>query len=307
MAAYLGFFLISILFLVYSLFNRSGRQEASIGDRLGRIRRQTVSAENEELETKTFSERVIKPFLEGIGKRLLAMTPGEYSTSLEKKIVMSGRPYNWGVRNWLGVQAVATVVLPLLILLLFLQIHADFKRTLLVVGACVAMGVLLPNMILNGKIRERQKQIMKTLPDIMDLLTVSVEAGLSFDSALSRVVEKMPGVLSREFEVLLQEVKVGKSRKEAMYQMADRIGIQDFRSFISAVIQADQLGVSIGRVLRIQAEQIRLNRKQRIQEKAMKAPVKMMIPMVVFIFPSIFIVLLGPMVLNIMEILSTPK
>lgn len=304
MVPYAVFFLIALMSLVYVLLNRSGQSEASIQTRLGHIRRQTLNPENDELESKTFSERVVKPFLEGIGRRLLSLTPGEFSTNLEKKVIMAGRPYNWSVRNWIGIQAVVTVVLPIVILVLMLQLHADPKRTLLMVGAVIGMGILFPNLMLNSKIRARQKEILKTMPDIMDLLTVSVEAGLSFDSALTRVVDKMPGILSREFDVLLQEVKIGKSRKEAMYQMADRIGIQDFRSFISAIVQADQLGVSVGRVLRIQAEQIRNNRKQRIQEKAMKAPIKMLIPMVVFIFPSIFIVLLGPMVLNIMDMLG---
>jgi len=145
------------------------------------------------------------------------------------------------------------------------------------------------------------------MPDIMDLLTVSVEAGLGFDAALSKVVDKMPGTLSEEFVVLLSEIKIGKTRKDAMYQMADRIGVPDFRSFISAVVQADQLGVSLGRVLRIQSDQIRVNRKQRIQEKAMKAPIKMLIPMVVFIFPAIFIVLLGPTVINLIHMFASQK
>jgi tight adherence protein C len=141
----------------------------------------------------------------------------------------------------------------------------------------------------------------------MDLLMVSVEAGLGFDAALSKVVEKMPGTLSDEFKVLLQEIKIGKTRKDAMYQMTERIGVPDFRSFINAVIQADQLGSSLGRVMRIQSEQIRSNRKQRIQEKAMKAPIKMMIPMVVFIFPVIFIVLLGPTAISLIHSFAGSK
>jgi tight adherence protein C len=201
-------------------------------------------------------------------------------------------------------QAFLTVGLPLLILIVYLQLRIDLKNLLLVTSATAVVGVLFPNMSLNGKIRKRQSEVMKSLPDIMDLLTVSVEAGLTFDSALSKVVEKMPGSLSKEFEVVLQEIKVGKSKKDALYQMADRIGVQDLRSFVSSVIQADQLGVSLGRVLRIQSEQIRQNRKQRISEKAMKAPVKMLMPMIVFIFPSIFIVLLGPIVINIIKMFT---
>lgn len=184
------------------------------------------------------------------------------------------------------------------------QLHAPLKSTVMVTLSITAIILLYPSMTLNSKIRVRQKEILKSLPDVMDLLTVSVEAGLNFDAALSRVVEKMPGTLSREFETVLQEIKVGRSKKDALYDMADRLSVQDLRSFIAAVVQADQLGVSLGRVLRIQAEQIRLNRKQRIQEQAMKAPVKILIPMVIFIFPVIFIVLLGPVAINLIDMFS---
>ena len=234
----------------------------------------------------------------------MRMAPAELVGTLEKKIIMAGRPYGLSARTWFGIQTLFTVVMPIGLFVLLLQARADMARGLLLILAVVGIGLLLPNLILNGKIRDRQKSILKTMPDVMDLLTVSVEAGLGFDAALSKVVEKMPGTLSVEFGVLLSEIKVGKARKDAMYQMADRIGVQDLRSFISAVIQADQLGVSLGRVLRIQSEQIRLNRRQRIQEKAMKAPIKMLIPMVVFIFPAIFIVLLGPTAINLMKMFA---
>jgi tight adherence protein C len=224
--------------------------------------------------------------------------------NMENKIIMAGRPYSWGVKNWLGIQAFMILGLPVMILLLNSTLRMDVSDLITIIIALVIIGFLFPNMMLNSKIRKRQSEITKSLPDIMDLLTVSVEAGLTFDSALSKVVEKMPGPLAREFETVLQEIKVGKSKKEALYQMSDRIGVQDLRSFVSAVVQADQLGVSLGRVLRLQAEQIRRNRKQRISEKAMKAPVKMLIPMVVFIFPVIFIVLLGPVVINLIEMFS---
>jgi tight adherence protein C len=245
--------------------------------------------------------------LESVGKAMLRLAPGEMIAKMENKIVMAGKPYNWGVKNWLGIQAFMILGLPILILLFYIQFRMDISNLLMIVFALALIGLLYPNMILNGKIRKRQSEVTKSLPDIMDLLTVSVEAGLTFDSALSKVVEKMPGSLAREFETVLQEIKVGKTKKEALYQLADRIGVQDLRSFVSAVVQADQLGVSLGRVLRLQSEQIRQNRKQRISEKAMKAPIKMLIPMVIFIFPTIFIVLLGPVVINLIEMFAKMK
>ena len=296
-------FMLPFGLLVYTLLNRGGETQQSVHARLERIRTER-GAETDEVYSRSFSDRVIKPALDGIGRTLMRMAPAELVGTLEKKIVMAGRPYGLSARTWFGIQTLFTIVMPIGLLVLLLQARADMARGSLLILAVAGIGLLLPNLILNGKIRDRQKSILKTMPDVMDLLTVSVEAGLGFDAALSKVVEKMPGTLSVEFGVLLSEIKVGKARKDAMYQMADRIGVQDFRSFISAVIQADQLGVSLGRVLRIQSEQIRLNRRQRIQEKAMKAPIKMLIPMVVFIFPAIFIVLLGPTAINLMKMFA---
>lgn len=296
-------FMLPFGLLVYTLLNRGGETQQSVHARLERIRTER-GAEADEVYSRSFSDRVIKPALDGIGRTLMRMAPAELVGTLEKKIVMAGRPYGLSARTWFGIQTIFTIVMPIGLFILLLQARADMARGFLLILAVAGIGLLLPNLILNGKIRDRQKSILKTMPDVMDLLTVSVEAGLGFDAALSKVVEKMPGTLSVEFGVLLSEIKVGKARKDAMYQMADRIGVQDFRSFISAVIQADQLGVSLGRVLRIQSEQIRLNRRQRIQEKAMKAPIKMLIPMVVFIFPAIFIVLLGPTAINLMKMFA---
>ncbi len=296
-------FMISFGALLYTLMNRGAAAQQSVKERLTRIRTDHA-AEADEVYSRSFSDRVLKPALDGIGRYLMRMAPAELVGNLEKKIIMAGRPYGLSARTWFGIQTVMTVVMPVGLLLLLLQAKADMARGFLLILAVAGIGLLLPNLILHGKIRERQKSILKTMPDVMDLLTVSVEAGLGFDAALSKVVEKMPGTLSEESACCSRD-KIGKSRKDAMYQMADRIGVQDFRSFISAVIQADQLGVSLGRVLRIQSEQIRLNRRQRIQEKALKAPIKMLIPMVVFIFPAIFIILLGPTAINLIHMFAT--
>jgi len=304
-AALLTLMFISFLCLSYNLLTVKDRRKSSISVRLEYIKNQDGHNEPADELSLSFKERVIKPMLDNIGKAMMKLAPREMISGLEEKITMAGRPNNWSVRNWLGFQAYLVFGLPALILVLFLQFRIDLKNLALFLPASVLIGLLFPNMVLNSRIRKRQAEVSKTLPDIMDLLTVSVEAGLTLDSALAKVVEKAPGgTLASEFETALQEIKVGKSKKEALYQMADRIGVQDFRSFVGAVIQADQLGVSLGNVLRIQSEQIRQNRKQRISEKAMKAPVKMLIPMVVFIFPSIFIVLLGPVVINLIEMFS---
>lgn len=294
----------SFTYMTYNALSLKDRRAGNISMRLEHIKKQTDSSAPVDELSKSFKERVMKPILENVGKAMLKLAPREMISNMEEKIIMAGKPNNWGVKNWLGLQAFLIFGLPVIILLVYLQLQMDIKNLILLVVATALIGLLFPNMLLNSKIRNRQAEVTKNLPDIMDLLTVSVEAGLTFDSALSKVVEKMPGTLAREFEIVLQEMKVGKSKKEALYQMADRIGVQDLRSFVSSVVQADQLGVSLGKVLRIQSEQIRQSRKQRISEKAMKAPVKMLIPMVVFIFPTIFIVLLGPVVINLIDMFT---
>jgi len=290
--------------LAYNLFTLKERRKGNISRRLEYIKNQDEPDVPSDAMRLSFKERVIKPMLENVGKAMLRLAPHEMISNMEEKISMAGKPNNWGVKNWLGFQAFLIFGLPFMMLIFYLRFRMDIKQFILLAVCMALIGLLFPNMLLNSRIRKRQSEVGRSLPDIMDLLTVSVEAGLTFDSALSKVVEKMPGTLARECEPVLQEIKVGKSKKEALYQMADRIGVQDLRNFVSSVIQADQLGVSLGKVLRIQSEQIRQNRKQRISEKAMKAPVKMLIPMVIFIFPAIFIVLLGPVVLNLIDVFA---
>jgi len=153
-------------------------------------------------------------------------------------------------------------------------------------------------------IRQRKEQVCKELPEILDLLTVCIEAGLGFDGALKKVVEKSKGVLADELYIVLQEISMGKPRKNALRDMADRLAVDDFSNFVGSIIMAEQLGISIGNVMRLQARDVRQKRRQRVEEQAMKAPVKMLVPMVFFVFPAIFIVLLGPAIIQIMRVFA---
>jgi tight adherence protein C len=182
--------------------------------------------------------------------------------------------------------------------------HADSSVQYMFVIWGFFLGYLLLYFFLKARISARQNGISRELPDVLDLLTISIEAGLGFDAALQRVVQKSQGPLAQEFNQSLQEMRMGKTRKEALKDLALRNEVEDLNNFISAIIQADQLGVAIGNVLRTQSEHIRMVRRQRVEEKAGKAPIKMLIPMVLFIFPTIFLIILGPSFIQISETLK---
>ncbi len=167
------------------------------------------------------------------------------------------------------------------------------------------IGFLLPEFWLGNKIKARQKVILKMIPDTLDLLTISVRAGLGFDGALAKVVEKLPGPLTDEFRRALAEVRVGKARREALRDMVPRTNVQPLSNFIGAIIQAEQLGVSISKVLQVQSEQLRIERRQRAEEMAARAPIKMLFPLVGCIFPSLFIVILGPALISIVKTMGS--
>jgi tight adherence protein C len=284
-----------LLFAVLSFFNRDKRYIAS---RLEGIKKSRVT--DDELDQPLLS-RVIRPALDYMGKAVMKITPGEMISSLENKIIKAGTPGNLTVREWVNIQAIIITILPLMTLLAFRNSGVPAGTVIMLIIAEAAMGFVLPGFILGKMVAARQKTILNSLPDIIDLITVSVEAGLGFDGALMKVVDKKPGPLAYEFDKVLQEIKVGRQKKDALRDMAQRIDIQDFTMFVGSIIQADQFGVGIAHVLRIQSEQMRLRRKQRAQERAMKVPVKMLIPMVVFIFPTLFVVLLGPVIIKLIE------
>lgn len=183
----------------------------------------------------------------------------------------------------------------------FLVLNEEMPNALLYVLGGMALGYYFPVMSLNSKIRKRQEQIVRALPDALDLLVICVEAGLGLEQAMGKVYEKWDNELALAFGRVIREIQLGKFRRDALRDMARRMDVPDVNSFVAAIIQAEQLGVSMAKILRVQSDQMRVKRRQRAQEKAQKAPVKMMIPMVLIIFPSIWIVLLGPAVLQLMD------
>lgn len=301
--AILGLSFISLFMIFYTCTGVIFKRNMSVRMRLEMIEKQSMKNTENELEQPLFT-RVLRPMMEGVSKTVLRITPKEIVASMEKKVLLAGRSNKLTVRNLINIQVAAVICLPVFTLLLANYLEVDVKLIVYSIAIEIGLGLVLPNFALSKKITARQKKIQNSLPDTIDLLTVSVEAGLGFDGALAKVIDKMPGPLSDEFENVLQEIKVGKQKRDALRSMADRICVPDLSTFVSSIIQADQFGVSIGNVLRIQSDQMRQKRRQRAQEKAMKAPVKMVIPMVLFIFPTLFSVLLGPVVIQIMQSFS---
>ncbi len=229
--------------------------------------------------------------LSSISTRLL---PPSHIRRLSHNLVIAGNPFGWRVSHFVTLKTALAIVLPLLLgVPLFLRAGDPFRGTLHVVSLGL-IGFYLPNVWLGSRMKKRQKEILKSLPDALDLLSISVEAGLGLDGALLEVVNKWKNALADEFSMVLAELKLGRSRKEALRALAHRTGVQEVGTFTSALIQADELGMGIARPLALQAGQMRMKRRQRAEKQAHEAAVKMMLPMVLFIMPAIFIVILGP-------------
>src|SRR5713226_4223490 len=264
----------------------------------------------EEIElSQPFSQRVLLPNLRRLGQFASRFTPQSSLESIQHQLDLAGNPRGLDPTTFWAGRIIATVGLGGFILLVtflapsdsVLSIHTGTIKALAFATGGALLGFFLPVMLLQSRIKRRQELILKAMPDALDLLTVCVEAGLGFDQAMSKVSEKWENELSLAFERVIQEVRLGKLRREALRDMADRMDLPDMTSFVAAIIQADQLGVSMGKVLRIQSDQMRMKRRQRAEKKAHEAPVKMLIPMAFLIFPAIYIVLLGPAVLILMN------
>jgi len=254
-----------------------------------------------ELE-QPFTERVLRPTIGRMSRlmaRILRKKTGQTAddpslSGIQKKLILAGSPNNLSASDFLGILGLSILGMSGLVFLLMGLAGSDVITSFLLAVVGAGIGYYLPNVWLTGKIRARRKEIERSMPDALDLLVISVEAGLGFDSAIQRLTEKANNALTREFRRMLAEIRMGRSRREALKEVVYRTEVPDLNTFVSAIIQADQLGVSISRVLTVQADQMRLLRRQRAEEMAAKAPLKMLFPMVLLIFPATFIVILGP-------------
>jgi tight adherence protein C len=265
----------------------------------------TMQAKNlEELELQApLADRTLRPLMNRFSGRMSGMASTSFTQQTEKRLALAGNPGELRVADWMGIKTIGAVVGGVVFVLLFVVPGPvkilPFPANLVGILVGAYLGYALPEFWLGGRVRKRQKAILMQIPDALDLLTISVRAGLGFDGALGKVVEKLQGPLTEEFRRALAEIRVGKPRREALRDIVPRTEVVPLTNFIGAIIQAEQLGVSISKVLQVQSEQLRIERRQRAEEQAAKAPIKMLFPLVGCIFPSLFIVILGPAIILI--------
>jgi tight adherence protein C len=258
----------------------------------------------EEMELqRPFTDRMIRPIIEKLGARLAKSTPEKTRIDLQNRLNLAG-VRGMAPSDFTAIRYVCLVIGAAVGLLLGLLINSSTNNVFLFAGSPLLLGLAGlygPNYWLKSKVDARRKEIQKGLPDAMDLLTIAVEAGLGFDAAMARVTEKFKNALSEEFAQVLQETRLGRPRLEALDDMGRRTGVEDLHNFVQAVIQSEQMGVGVAKILRLQSDEMRRKRRQRAQEKAAQASLKMMLPMVGCIFPTIWIVLIGPAILIVMK------
>jgi len=272
----------------------------SLDEKMLKFTDSNMTLEDLELE-QPFTQRVLIPLVQTILLTLGKLGPKQNAEKLKIMLASAGNPGGITTITFTGIRmSLAVGLLVVFGMVTFPSMPGEPTTALMYTALGAVLGFMLPGMWLGSKIKNRKKSVVKALPDALDLLTISVEAGLGFDIALKRVTEKWDDELSREFKRVLMDVSLGKARKDALRDMAIRCDVEDVQIFTSAMIQAEQLGVSIAKILKLQSDQMRDRRRQRAEEQAQRAPVFMLFPMVFLIFPSIFVVILGPAVPKIM-------
>jgi tight adherence protein C len=256
--------------------------------------------------SEPFSDRFLRPFVKGIAGVIARFTPSSALESTQKRLIQAGFAGRLQASDFLGMKGFSALFFGAFGILVSLRLLPQWGSVGLfaVVIVLGVLGYFLPNLWLSGQETRRRDSIQRALPDAIDLLTISVEAGLGFDAALTRVVEKSDNMLTREFGRVIQEMRVGVARRDALRSLVERTGVDDLSVFVTAIIQAEQLGASIANVLRIQSSEMRVRRRQRAEVLAHQAPIKMLFPMVFLIFPPLMVVVLGPAIPTVVSTLA---
>ena len=296
--------LVIIAVVVFSIrANAAAQGEADdpLQERLSEFIQRGEVASLEEIElSQNFRERELIPAVRRLGEFSARFTPQKMIQDTARNLELAGNPWPVDAPTFLAIRFILAVLLGgFMITTVALNPAPQASNNFLYIGGALFGGFFLPHLILTRRITQRQSEVRRAMPDALDLLTICVEAGLGFDAAMAKVTEKWENELSLAFARTIREVQLGKTRREALKAMGDRLGIPEVSSFVAAIIQSEMLGVSMARVLRIQSDQMRVKRRQIAEEAAHKAPVKMIVPMALLIFPSIMIIILTPAALNI--------
>ncbi|NLG99818.1 MAG: type II secretion system F family protein [Chloroflexi bacterium] len=299
-----GIVAVAAVLVFIGLRNPQSYDERELQARLDEFNRRGEVVDLEKIEmSMPLTERVIYPLARKLGEIATRFTPQNAMIAIGRKLELAGNPGKLDPTMFLAMQFIMALLFGGLVLAVIGLFYSEvgFGQRLLFTGLGILLGFYFPQLWLTDKIRKRQNEIRKSMPDALDLLTICVEAGLGFDAAMAKVSEKWESELSMAFARVIREIQLGKVRRDALRDMADRLGIPEMTSFVAAVIQSEQLGVSMAKVLHIQADQMRMKRRQRAEEEAHKAPVKMLIPMAFIIFPSLMIVLMTPAAIQIVR------
>ncbi len=249
--------------------------------------------------SRSFVDRIVTPVMDGLRRVMRRVTPLGMNDRIEERLALAGNPPRWDVERVVAFKIVGAVAAVVLGGLTWLSGDASPVRVVVTSVLFALLAFIAPDVILGGMATRRREEIRKALPDTMDLLTISVEAGIGFDGALTQVVQKVPGQLSAEIARMLQEIQLGESRVESFKNLASRTKVEELDSFVLAMIQADVFGVSVSKVLRAQAGELRTRRRQRAERRAMQIPVKILFPTIFCVLPALLIVILGPALIRI--------
>lgn len=299
-----GLLVAAAVLLVVVAFTMGAMDRAEVRDSLRQLDSYQIAGVREQEMLAPVTERVLAPVGDALANVTRRFTPTGYVDNSREKWVLAGSPPGLAPDKLLLYKGLGIVLVPVWFVLFLVVLPLPGIISLVLVGALTLGGVMGPDSSLNRALEGRKRRIALQLPDTLDLLVISVEAGLGFEQALDRTVSAIPGDLAEEFKRMLQEVRIGASRAEALRALDARTDVPELRSFILAMLQADTFGVSIARILRQQADELRIRRRFKIQEAAQKAPVKMLFPLVFCIFPSVFVVILGPAALKILSALG---
>jgi len=281
-------------------FLSAGNERREVRDALRGLAEYELPANMREQEMlKSLQERVIAPFVQRLSALFGRFTPAGYIQGVRERLIQAGNPAGLDADRFMTLKVFGALSIVFWPWFAFKFAELGGFYGLIVTGLLWAISFFGPDVFVQRKTDQRQYEIATRLPDVLDLLVISVEAGLGFEQAIDRTIDTVPGALADEFRRMLQETRMGATRAEALRAMDERTQVPELRSFILAMLQADTFGVSIGRILRSQAEDMRIRRRQRAQETAQKAPVKMLFPLIFCIFPSLFVVILGPAILQI--------